>query len=358
MNYRIRLIWEEHKMTEYKPRDFQSTMQAALGPEAARICPVSRYANIYMGKIVDKIVEAQYKVGIPSDDQIKILRGDEFAQRRKNFTKPGQLIELYKSYGIKFQEGTKPLNVIEVCFEPKSPETMRDFFESACRYRDEHEGNLSVPLKVFIGTTQTVERFEYIIKNGYLPDAVVSTNMAPVRESGIKDFCKNYGIVLGPNAGFSSDNLIECLKSQGDWNSVQYDSEWIPTQGAAIQKLFPFGAVNAISYLSAMASTHPGINPMPTGGVSHLTARALMKAGAELLGASAPAKKDALVYAIYAEIVNGDAKAWEDFIYGASVMATETYIGLLERADKKSTTATLDEDLNIMFQEALNRLGR
>lgn len=336
-------------MPEYKPRDFQGTMNAAIGPDAARICPVSRYANIHMGTVVDRIVTAQYRVGIPDEAAVQQLRSEDFAGRRAGFTKPQQLIDLYRELGIGFGEGTRPLNVIEVCFEPRSPETMRDFFEAACRYRDGQGSVLPVPLKVFIGTTQTVERFRYMIEDGYLPDAVVSTNMAPVRESGIRDFCREYGIVLGPNAGFSCDNLVECLSSQGDWDSVSYDPEYRPTQGAAIQKLFPFGSIQAIDFLKAIRATHPGINPMPTGGVSHLTARELIRHGAELVGASAPAKKDALVRAAYADLIDHEPEAWDEFVYGASVMATEVHIGMLERADDLARTVSKDRELDALF---------
>ena len=335
-------------MADYKPRYFQGTMQAAIGPNAARIAPVSRFANIFMGEIVDKIVEAQYRVGIPDEETVKKLKAVDFGKEGIKTDK--DLLALYERMGVKFQEGTRPLNVIEVCFEPKSPETMRHYFEAACRYRDERESTLPVPLKVFIGTTQTAERFKYMIEHGFLPDAVVSTNMAPLMDPYIRAFCKEYGIVLGPNIGYSSDNLVACLESV-----EKQDGK--PIAGAAIQKTFPFGAINSLDFLKAMTSTHPGAVLMPTGGVSYITVRDLIRYGAELVGASAPSKKEDIVQAAYADVreLKGPA-AWEPFIRNASVMATEVHIGLLLRQEDKANAKTSDADLDRKFQEVVGAL--
>ncbi|MEA2037723.1 MAG: hypothetical protein U9O94_09515 [Nanoarchaeota archaeon] len=326
-------------MVIYKPRDFKATMQAVAGPESTGIAPVSRYAHVYMGKIVDKIMGAQMQVGLPDEATIEKLKKAEIKTKE----------DLNRAYeGVEFIAGSRPLTVIEVCYEPKSPDTMRDFFQEACKYRDE----INSALKVIIGTTQTRERFNYMIENGFLPDGVVSTNMVPLKDEYIREFCAEMGILLGPNVGFSSDNLVDCIESR------ILDQDGNVIAGAGIQKVFPFGSVNSLDYLAAAMATHPDAVLMPTGGVSNLTARALIRKGASLVGASAPAKKGAIINATYGEVVEKTKEAWDDFIRDASIMATEVYIGRRLRAEDEKKAKGADDELNGKFEEIVQALGR
>lgn len=296
-------------------KKYQKTMEILLGTNSARIAPVSRYTGINMGKIVKMIVEAQLRVGIPNEKDIEKLKSYKVdpIKNKEEFN------ALYKE--IEFQEGTRPLLVIEVCYDPKTPELAREYFRAAVKYREEKENRL----RVLLGTIQDQYRFDYMIEGGYIPDGVVSTNMAPLREGKIYSYCLEKGIVLGPNIGYSSDNLIEALKSR------KFNQEGKVIGGAAIQKLFPGGSVNTKDFLKAFVSTHPEANLMITGGADKYTARSIMESGAALIGASAIAQREVIIKCAYIEVIENKPNSWDEFVKEASIMVTEAHIGVLLR---------------------------
>lgn len=393
-------------MPTYNTRDFHKTFIALTSDQTAGIAPVSRFADILIGEYIADIVWAQMQVGIPDEKTVEgIIQKsthpeksdipfyfDEKQLAEEQITKKQAFDNLYKT--IEFQSKTRPMNVIEVCYEPETPSTMQHYLQAACRYRDEHQGE---GLVVLLGTDQSKYRFKFMVENfdlsdlryadakevaelykravesmnptaelkldagrviidkklfeyatktGCTPDGIASTSMTPLRDKYIRETCGESGIVLIPNIDFSPTNLLECLESVVIQNG-RYQS------GAPIQKVFPFGAINPKGWVESIDKTYPNAKIMTTGGADKYKGRELIFYGVTLIGASEPAKKKAIVTALYRQYVLKEPreKAWEDFIREASIFATEVHIGRILRKRHLQKQDEADAKLNKMFKE-------
>lgn len=393
-------------MPQYNPRDFQRTYNALRSDQTAGIAPVSRFAYILIGKYIDDIAWAQGQVGIPDDATVEEIIGksthpkkedvplyfDQDKLNTEGITVKQAFDRLY--HGVEFQPGTRPMNVIEVCYEPNSPFTMRHYLHSACRYRDEHPDQ---NLVVFLGTCQSEFRYRYMVENigeqefnleaskiwrpgfeiidptknpeayfkvvdpalaeyatkvGCTPDGIASTNMAPVINEYIYTNATKNGIVLSPNIDFSPSNLSDCLEmivAKGD----QF------TAGPVVHKGFPFGGLNAKEWVPALVATHPHLVLMTTGGADKYRGRELIFYGVSIIGASAPAKKKAIIDALYRQYVLNKSReeSWADFIREASIFATEVHIGRILRKRQLEKEAKADADLNVQFEKVEKALS-
>ena len=402
---------------KYNERNFAATYAALTDPNGAGLAPVSRFADIHIGEFIADIVWAQMQVGIPDEAAVeKILAASTkesdpskpfifngaflydaglISKDSDDYDQNDAIDALYKC--VEFQPGTRPMKVIEVCYEPKTPETMQHYLQAACRHRDEHEED---GLVVLIGTVQSAFRYRTMVENldlrdaspeqvrevlktyrptveqidptaeanlqrereiydkelfryanetGCTPDGMASTSLTPLRDPYILEQCLKNGILLAPNVGSDPTQVLECLES-----IVVKNGEI--AGGAAIQKVFPFGGLVAKGWVPGIMATHPNAKLMTTGGANMYKARELIMYGVVCIGASAPAKKAAIVSAIYKQYKQGLPRevAWADYIRDASMFATEIHIGRIIKARAEAKAAAKDEKLNAMFAEALD----